>query len=103
MMLIVIFLHYQVALRSFALITQIPDRVTRWFGAQSEGLGEEGDTTNVVGVLNRNAEDRMQQLGGASMMKKNDNREGTPGDGGGDGNGGVGGGGGPKKETRDDT
>lgn len=106
MMLIVIFLHYQVALRSFALITQIPDRVTRWFGAQAEGLGEEGDSTNVVGVLNRSAEDRMQQVGGASMIKKRDNAKGTPsvggGGNGGGGNGGGGGGEGPSKGAKVD-
>ncbi len=71
MILIALFLHYQIALRSFALITQIPDRVTRWFGAQAEGLNEEGDTTAVVGVLNRQAEDRIKSTGGAmSMMGK---------------------------------
>jgi len=37
------YMHYQVAIRSFTLITQVPDRVTRWFGQGGENLGEEND------------------------------------------------------------
>jgi hypothetical protein len=36
--ILMLFLHYQVALRSFGLISAVPDRVTRWFNASSEGM-----------------------------------------------------------------
>jgi hypothetical protein len=41
-------------MRSFSLIHMLPDRVSRWFGQQGEGLGEQGDaekTTAVVGGI----------------------------------------------------
>tara|TARA_R110002012_G_scaffold102188_1_gene241700 strand:+ start:1164 stop:1592 length:429 start_codon:yes stop_codon:yes gene_type:complete len=48
-------LHYQMAIRSFQMITQVPDRVSRWFGQGGEQLGEDSDTkqstTMVVGEV----------------------------------------------------
>ncbi len=37
------FLHWQLAVRSFSLCHQIPDRVSQWFGAHASNLGEESD------------------------------------------------------------
>lgn len=34
---------HALAVRSFSLVSKVPDRVARWFGAQGEGLGEEQD------------------------------------------------------------
>lgn len=34
------YMHYQLAVRSFGLIVEVPDRVTRWFGASAEHLNE---------------------------------------------------------------
>lgn len=41
-----------IAMRSFGLITQVPDRVMRWLGQGGEGLNEEGDSRNtIVGMV----------------------------------------------------
>ncbi len=66
--ILMLFLHYQVALRSFGLISAVPDRVTRWFNASSEGMNEEGDTRAVVGVINSQSEDRMRMMGGSMKL-----------------------------------
>ncbi|NUB04645.1 DotA/TraY family protein [Azospirillum sp. Vi22] len=44
LMIMVVYLHYQAAIRSFGLITQVPDRVSRWFG-------QGGEITDAVQVL----------------------------------------------------
>jgi len=49
MIVILTFLHYQTALRSFSLINQVPDRVSRWFGGTAESLGENSDNDRSVG------------------------------------------------------
>jgi conjugal transfer/type IV secretion protein DotA/TraY len=78
MLVILTFLHYQTALRSFSLINQVPDRVTRWFGHSSEGLNEHGDNERAVGfavgqIANRTESTlRAGGVGGAA-------RNGTPG------------------------
>ena len=42
---------WAIANRSFALIHQVPDRVTRWFGASADGHGDEhGHVAGVVGT-----------------------------------------------------
>jgi len=48
MISIVCYLHYQIALRSFGLINQVPDRVTRWFGQGGENLRESDDNDKAV-------------------------------------------------------
>ena len=54
------YLHYQAAMRSFGLINHVPDRVTRWFGQSGENLGEdrhsEGVAGAAVGIIERKAE-----------------------------------------------
>jgi|GEM_PF-4367351 hypothetical protein len=41
MVVLASYLNYQIAVRSFALITQLPDRISRWWGSNGENLGEE--------------------------------------------------------------
>nr|WP_222533562.1 DotA/TraY family protein [Azospirillum sp. 412522] len=53
-------LNYQLAIRSFNLITQVPDRVARWFGAQPDGDGEHHQAANAVGVVETHTKDTMQ-------------------------------------------
>lgn len=75
MLVILTFLHYQTALRSFGLINQVPDRVTRWFGHSSEGLGEHNDNERAVGfavgqIVNRTEGlSRAAGVGGAAKNK----------------------------------
>ena len=45
------YVHFQLAIRSFTLITQLPDRVTRWFGQGGENLGEEDHSTRTTGFV----------------------------------------------------
>lgn len=54
----IFYIHYQLAVRSYSLITELPDRVARWSGASGEGLGEAGhfeeaNRTVVGGVMSR--------------------------------------------------
>lgn len=42
MLLILSFVHWHLAMRSFGLITTLPDRVSRWFGAQAEPDSAQG-------------------------------------------------------------
>lgn len=67
---IITMLHYQIAIRSFTLITQVPDRVTRWFGQGGENLGEQGDAEKsnqfiVAGVAQRT--EALGRVGGIKM------------------------------------
>ena len=47
-------LNYQIASRSFLLINQIPNRVTRWFGA-SDHSDESHHVNAIVGAVNGGA------------------------------------------------
>ena len=93
LMAMLFYIHYQLAVRSYALITELPDRVARWSGASGEGLGESGhfeeaNRTVVAGVMTQT-----RAYGGAAGAarrvgtdtgKEADHRNrkaGTPGDG----------------------
>ena len=69
---IITYIHYQVAIRSFTLITQIPDRVTRWFGQGGENLGEQSDaeksTSMIVGGVVSRTEGLARSAGLASSL-----------------------------------
>jgi hypothetical protein len=67
-------MNYGVANRSFALITAVPDRVTRWFGAQGEDGREGGHVEAAVAAITKHsgsATSGLQQgvLGGAAGKK----------------------------------
>ncbi len=51
-----LYIHFQLAIRSYALITLLPDRIARWSGASGEGLGEESHAnsahTNIIAGVN---------------------------------------------------
>ena len=51
MLVLIGYLHWQLAVRSFNLITALPDRVSRWFGAAPEAAGEDRQTSDVRGLL----------------------------------------------------
>ena len=73
MLVLLTYLHYQVAIRSFTLITQVPDRVTRWFGQGGENLGEQGDAekqTSIVAGQLTNRTEGMSKVGGAGAAAK---------------------------------
>ena len=73
MLVLLTYLHYQVAIRSFTLITQVPDRVARWFGQGGENLGEQGDAekqTSIVAGQLTNRTEGMSKMGGAGAAAK---------------------------------
>ncbi|WP_431858747.1 DotA/TraY family protein [Azospirillum sp.] len=53
-------LNYQLAIRSFNLISQVPDRVARWFGAQPDGDGEHHQAASAVGFVGTHTENTMK-------------------------------------------
>lgn len=68
MLVLLTYLHYQVAIRSFTLITSLPDRVTRWFGQSSENLGEEGDSDKSTNFIVGNVSNRIESMAKAGGM-----------------------------------
>lgn len=65
MVLLLSFVHYQMAIRSFSLIAQVPDRVTRWFGQGGEQLGEEGHSEKATAFIMA-AFNRFESIGRAA-------------------------------------
>ncbi|MFC4236006.1 DotA/TraY family protein [Thalassospira xianhensis] len=84
MAVILTYMHYQIAMRSFQLINQVPDRVSRWFGQNGENLGEDNDakqsTAFVVGEI-RSGTSSMAGKGGlaAGINQGRGNRQGDNG------------------------
>ena len=57
-------LNYQIASRSFLLINQIPDRVTRWFGA-ADHSDESHHVNAIIGAVSGGASKAIEAGGGA--------------------------------------
>jgi hypothetical protein len=51
MIVIITYLHFLTAIRSFKLINSLPDRVSRWFGSSPEGTSEHEDSNTVTTFL----------------------------------------------------
>lgn len=69
-------LNHQVAQRSFHLITQVPDRVTRWFGA-SDSSAEHHEAKSAVGIISgsvRQGLDGGQKALQGGALGKNDGK-----------------------------
>lgn len=66
------YLHYQIAVRSFQMVTQVPDRVSRWFGQGGENLGEDQETKQstalVVGEVRTGVSGMAQRAGQAQSI-----------------------------------
>lgn len=76
MVCIMTYMHYQIATRAFGLITEVPDRVTRWFGQGGENLGEAEEAKRTTALFVNSAESRMREVGGmASAGKKPNGKE----------------------------
>lgn len=61
------YLHYQTAMRSFGLITHIPDRVISWMGASPNATGDGEHGSRMAGAMLNVAERKWQVLGGAAQ------------------------------------
>ncbi len=68
------YLDYQVAVRSFQLILQVPDRVTRWFGQGGENLGEDNDSHRISGAVVGQVQSRVEGLSRAQQLARGGNR-----------------------------
>lgn len=83
MLIILSYLHWQLAIRSFSLITSVPDRVTRWFGQGGENLGEESEATKstqfLVGNITNRTERGLAAFGMAGRPRNQNDPE-TPSD-----------------------
>lgn len=107
MLVILTYLHYQIALRSFNLILQVPDRVMRWFGQGGENLGEENESQRITGFVVSNVSNRVEGMtragGMGAAVKQNarnpvgNDKSGLEGGDAGAGGGGKGGGAAPTK------
>ncbi|WP_456749082.1 DotA/TraY family protein [Bradyrhizobium sp. USDA 4341] len=68
------YLNLQIAIRSFQLITQVPDRVTRWFGYGGENLGEDheakGAAHTAIGVVSARGGQVLQGAGAAGALRR---------------------------------
>lgn len=69
------YLNLQIAIRSFQLITQVPDRVTRWFGYGGENLGEDHEARThaqtAIGVVSARGGQVLQGAGAAGALRRN--------------------------------
>lgn len=65
MVVFITILNYQIASRSFLLINQIPDRVTRWFGA-SDHTDESHHVSTIIGGVVGGARQSIEAGAGAS-------------------------------------
>jgi conjugal transfer/type IV secretion protein DotA/TraY len=68
------YLNLQIAIRSFQLITQVPDRVTRWFGYGGENLGEDHEGKSAahtaIGVVSARGGQVLQGAGAAGALRR---------------------------------
>lgn len=68
------YLNLQIAIRSFQLITQVPDRVTRWFGYGGENLGEDHEAKThaqtAIGVVSARGGQVLQGAGAAGALRR---------------------------------
>lgn len=90
MVIMMSYLHFIIAMRSFELISDLPNRVTKWFGANGinvEGEGRLGDslksfmTGSVAGQMSRSAGNIVQGAlkgGGQRQYAKQDDATTTP-------------------------
>ena len=71
MVVMLSYIDYHLATRSFQLITQVPDRVTRWFGQGGENLGEDHDSKQVAGFIGNQTVNRIESVTrGAQMAQR---------------------------------
>ena len=63
------YLFYQAAIRSFSIITELPDRVARWFGADT-GLNEGNESQKAMAFFTDNTRGKMEDAGRANLMSK---------------------------------
>lgn len=80
MLALLSYLHWQIAAKCFSLITVVPDRVARWFGAGAESLGEAEETskhTNIVGAVVGKIESGKPYRGGGKGEKGGDDSGGN--------------------------
>ena len=87
---VLLYVHYQLAVRSMSLVHQIPAMVSEILGARDASRGEEQHGSNVVGAIVNTAHSGGRGFVAAAM---------TPREG---GRGGGGGGSAPKPDTQDD-
>lgn len=73
MIVLMSYLDFQIAVRSFQLITHIPERVSRWFGQGGDNLGDDHDSQQATRVFVGGMEHRVSTMatgvGNAKMMK----------------------------------
>ena len=61
------FMHWQIAVRSFALITELPDRVSKWFGADT-GLREGEESNRAMAFFTNQTKAHVDKAGGAGIL-----------------------------------
>ena len=80
MLVLMSYLHYQIAVRSFSLISAVPARVSKWFNANMGDEGEHnqmqsiggfmaGRASTIGGTLNKHVESGLKSVGEAATRK----------------------------------
>jgi len=95
MLLLMSYLHYQIAVRSFSLISSVPSRVSKWFGASMTEEHEHSMMSNIGSFMVGQAATSAPRVMGAMFGREDQRRRAPQRNGGGGGNGGPGGGGAP--------
>lgn len=76
MLLIMTYMHYQLAIRSFKMINELPDRVVRWFGQGGEQLGEAEEANRTTGLFVSQSENRLNEMGRGFQAQQDINGKG---------------------------
>ena len=94
MLLLMSYLHYQIAVRSFSLISSVPSRVSKWFGASMTEEHEHSMMSNIGSFMVGQAATSAPRVMGAMFGRENQRRQPPQRNGGGGSGGGNGGSGG---------
>ena len=64
------YLHWQICIRAFGLITHLPDKVTRWFGQAGEQLGEGQHSDAFVGGMVRHVNQKATAMNASGVASQ---------------------------------
>lgn len=70
MLVLITAINWQVATRSFSLITALPDRVTRWFEGSDGGSNEHNESLAAIGVIKGGAQTAISGMAKNAMGGK---------------------------------
>ncbi len=78
MLVISFYIHYQLCIRSFGLITKVPEAVADLLGVRDGNRGEQGDSDTIIGGVVSFTNKGMAHTGTVAAIGKNKGGQGNP-------------------------